>query len=92
MIDRSSPPALRRQTFQMKGFFEMNKFIIGAAALAVMVAATIVWSKSLVVEPHATPTAKSQQASVVSSGTELTANPDAFDRDYGWGPFRTVDW
>jgi hypothetical protein len=86
----------------------MNKIILGTAAVAVMVAATVVWSKSLVVEPHAV--AKAEATSTISpSDIKLTvgerpaqangAHVDhahgiyaASDRDYGWGPFRTVDW
>jgi hypothetical protein len=102
--------ALRQQEFSDGRLFQMSKMIVGVAAAAMAAAATVVWSKSMFVQPQgAAPAAKAEHASVVSSGVNLTDGKShaltggadaehargsavASDSEYGWGPFRTVDW
>lgn len=68
---------------------------MNAVAIAVMVAAAVVWSKA-VVRPKAAsaPTEKAEVASTVSPSNAKNAGgrETSDDREYGWGPFRLVDW
>jgi hypothetical protein len=90
LIDRFLSPRRRcARAIWIKGDFEMYRFIIGAAAVALAAAATVVWSNSIKVEPQATLAAKAPHALIVSPDARVT---DGNDHEHGWGPFRTVDW
>jgi hypothetical protein len=81
----------------MKGYFEMSK-MIGAIAVAAIVAATVAWAHSMAVKQDAVAWAE-QAGKAAGAATETGGSAgktrddrETSDREYGWGPFRTVDW
>jgi hypothetical protein len=72
--------------------------MIGAIAVAAVVAATVAWSHSMAVKQDAAalaaqPGKAGAAVQTDGSGAENTRdNREMSDREHGWGPFRTVDW
>ena len=74
----------------VKGRLQMRK-IVGAAAVAVIVAAVaVIWSKSMALKSEAA--ALAAKAEAASSAGNIHSRYETSDRKYGWGPFRLVDW
>jgi hypothetical protein len=93
MKSRVPAPGICLQKIHMKGHFKMRKIM--GVAIAVMVAAAVVWSKAMVRPKAASAQAeKAEVASTVPQSNVKNAGgrETSDDSEYGWGPFRLIDW